>query len=78
MRTEWCGGGPSCLKFQIRDSSSIVADIVSVRSLTTSHYPRVSGIHTLPGSAGASAERSDAPHFSQSSYPMTGGDSPIF
>lgn len=39
-------------------------------------YPRVSGIHTLPGMAGASAERS-APHFSQSSFQMTGGDPPI-
>ncbi len=40
-------------------------------------YPRVSGFYTLPGSAGATAERY-APHFSQSSYPMTGGDPPIF
>ncbi len=39
--------------------------------------PRVSGLYPLPGIAGASAERS-ALSFSQSSYKMAGGDSPIF
>ena len=40
-------------------------------------YSRVSGLHTSSGFAGTAAERS-APCFSQSSYPMTGGDPPIF
>ena len=76
---EWCRRPPAVYDSQHFSGSlqSLPDDVDSMACTFDRVYPRVSGFHTLPGSAGATAERY-APHFSQSSYPMTGGDPSIF